>query len=70
MNDDGDVSIELTQKEFMRLHNFYKRLLDEKELSKDELDFDMFFREVFAFFLRNVKYEDVEKACRRCKQKM
>lgn len=61
--DDNGVSIELTQKEFMRLHNIYKKLLNEKGLTKEAYDFDMFMREAFALFLKKITYDNVEHHC-------
>ena len=57
----NDVSIELTQKEFMRMLNMYKKGVKEYGLNKDVYDFDMFFCDVFALFLKTVKYGDVER---------
>lgn len=62
---DNDVSIELTQKEFMRMLNMYNKGVKEYELNKDSYDFDMFFREVFALFLKTITYEDVEAVFKR-----
>ena len=59
-NDNG-VSIELTQKEFMHMLNLYNKGVKEYGLNKDVYDFDMFFCDVFALFLKTVKYGDVER---------
>lgn len=58
---DSDVSIELTSKQYMRLRNLYNRLMKEKCFTADEYDFDMFVCDSFALFLKNIKYEDVER---------
>ena len=58
---DNDVSIELTQKEFMHMLNLYKKGVKEYGLNKSKYDFDMFFCDVFALFLKTVKYGDVER---------
>ena len=61
--ENGDVSIELTQREFMRLNNIYKKVLKEKGLTKEAYDFDMFMREAFALFLKKITYDNVEDHC-------
>ena len=57
---ENGVSIELTQKQYMRLRNIYNKLLKAKELTANEYDFDTFVCDSFALFLKNLKYEDVE----------
>lgn len=48
------VSFELTQKEFMRLYNMYKKTLKTKELAKENYSFDDFMSDVFTLFLKKL----------------
>ena len=48
------VSFELTQREFMRLYNLYKKTLDTKELNHENYDFDDFMSDVFSLFLKTL----------------
>lgn len=48
------VSFELTQREFMRLYNLYKKTLDTKELNPEKYDFDDFMSDVFSLFLKTL----------------
>ena len=65
MND--GVEFELTQRDFMRLNNMYKQALKKNDLTPESYVFDDFMRDVFALFLKRLKYADVEvlkeKAC-------
>ena len=66
MSNDG-VELELSQRDFMRLNNMYKKLLKENDINGESYVFDDFMRDVFALFLKRLKYADVEvlkeKAC-------
>ena len=48
------VSFELTQSEFMRLYNLYKKTLDTKEINPEKYDFDDFMSDVFTLFLKTL----------------
>ena len=61
MNDEiNGVSFELTQKEFMRLYNLYKKTLDKKGLSKENYDFDDFMSDVFTLFVKKLNNDELE----------
>ena len=59
MSNDG-VELELSQRDFMRLNNMYKKLLKENDINGESYVFDDFMRDVFALFLKRLKYADVE----------
>lgn len=54
------VSFELTQREFMRLYNLYKKTLKTKELSKENYSFDDFMSDVFTLFLKKLDNDELE----------